>query len=72
MRDWSLVTDDTVRRNYEFLREQVAADARSVGPYRFMGLAARERANALLDELRRRQIALSPIDWPEDDDLGVY
>ena len=45
MKDWHLVTDDTVLRNYEFIRDQVAADARSVGPYRFMGLAAKERAN---------------------------
>jgi hypothetical protein len=68
MKDWNFVTDETVIRNYEFIREQVAADARSVGPYRFMGLAARERANNLLDELRRRRVAVSPIDWPDDRD----
>ena len=66
MKDWHLVTDDTVLRNYEFIRDQVAADARSVGPYRFMGLAAKERANTLLEELRRligpRGRRLSPAD----------
>ena len=65
MKDWNLVTDDTVLRNYEFIRDQVAADVRSVGPYRFMGLAAKERANTLLEEIRRRRLAVSPIDWPD-------
>ena len=65
MKDWNLVTDDTVLRNYEFIRDQVAADVRSVGPYRFMGLAAKERANTLLEEICRRRLAVSPIDWPE-------
>ena len=68
MKDWHLVTDDTVLRNYEFIRDQVAADARSVGPYRFMGLAAKERANTLLEELRRRRLDVTPIDWPERHD----
>jgi hypothetical protein len=63
--DLSFLSDETVRRSYEYIRDQVAAD-RS-GTYRYMGHAAKERANTLLDELRRRRLAVSPIDWPEKD-----
>ena len=68
MKDLNLLTDETVHQSYEQIRDQVAADARSDARYRFMGLAAKERANTLLDELRRRRMAVSPIDWPERDE----
>ena len=68
MKDLNLLADETVLQSYEYIRDQVAADARSGGKYRFMGLAAKERANTLLDELRRRRLSVSPIDWPERDD----
>ena len=67
MKDFNVLTDETVLQSYEHIRDQVAADARLGGRYRFMGLAAKERANTLLDELRRRRLAVSPIDWPERD-----
>lgn len=59
------LNDETLIQSYEHIRDQVAADARSSSRYRFMGLAAKERANMLLDELRRRRLAFSPIDWPD-------
>ena len=68
MKDLNLLADETVLQSYEQIRDQVAADARSGDRYRFMGLAAKERANTLLDELRRRRLAVSPIGWPERDE----
>jgi hypothetical protein len=68
MKDLDLLADETVRQSYERIRDQVAADAQSGSRYRFMGLAAKERANTMLDELRRRWLVISPIDWPEQDE----
>jgi hypothetical protein len=68
MKNLDLLTDETLVQSYEQIRDQVAADAQSSGRYRFMGLAAKERANMLLDEIRRRRLVVSPIDWPERDE----
>jgi hypothetical protein len=68
MKDLNPLTDETLVQSYEQIRDQVAADARSSGRHRFMGLAAKERANMLLDELRRRRLVVFPIDWPERDE----
>jgi hypothetical protein len=68
MKDLNLLPDETVLVYHEQIRDQVALDASSGGKHRFMGLAARERANTLLDELRRRRFVVSPIDWPGRDD----
>ena len=67
MKELDILTDETVLQYYEHIRDQVVADARSGGRYRFMGLAAKERASTLVDELRRRRLVVSPIDWPEPD-----
>ena len=45
MKDLNSLADETVLQSYEYIRDQVAADARLGGKYRFMGLAAKERAN---------------------------
>lgn len=63
-----LLPDETVLVYHEQIREQVALDASANDKHCFMGLAARERANTLLDELRRRRFVVSPIDWPRLDD----
>jgi hypothetical protein len=41
MTDLTVLTDETLRRSYENIREQVSNDARS-GGYRFMGSAAKD------------------------------
>ena len=61
------LTDGNVLRSYEFIRDQVAADAKIDRRYRLMGLQAKERANTLLEELRRRRLVVSPIEWPDRD-----
>jgi hypothetical protein len=67
MKELSYLTDANVVRFYEFIRDQVAADAKIDRRYRLMGLQAKERANTLLEELRRRRLAVSPIEWPDRD-----
>ena len=62
------LTDGNVLRSYEFIRDQVSADAKIDKRYRLMGVKAKERANALLDELRRRKLAVSPIEWPDGEE----
>jgi hypothetical protein len=56
------LSDQSLLRYYEDLREQIAADLRS--GYRFMGEPAKERANALLAEIRRRGLKVEHIYWP--------
>ena len=56
------LSDQSLLRYYEDLREQLAIDLRST--YRFTGETARERANALLIEIRRRGLKVEPIYWP--------
>ncbi|MBV8898258.1 MAG: hypothetical protein JO051_17210 [Acidobacteriaceae bacterium] len=67
MKDLRYLTDGNVLRSYEFIRDQVLADAKIDRRYRLMGLKAQERASALLDELRQRGLVVSPIEWPDQD-----
>lgn len=63
MTDLTALSDESLRRAYEDIRAQVSADARSGGEYRFMGEAAKERANRLLAEIQRRGLNVTPIYW---------
>ena len=62
--DLNYLSDDSVRRAYEQIRDELMADARSGGPYRFMGAGAKARAEVLLTEIRRRGLNVPPINWP--------
>jgi hypothetical protein len=61
--DFTALSDESVLRAYEHIRNEVMADARSGGMYRFMGQAAKDRANLLLTELNRRGLSVTPIHW---------
>jgi hypothetical protein len=61
--DISVLTDETLLRYYEDIREHVSADIRS-GGHHFLGQAAKERADILLTEIRRRGLSITPIYWP--------
>lgn len=63
MTDLTYLSDDSVRRAYEQIRDELMADARSGGTYRFMGPAAKARAEVLLTEIRRRGLNVPPINW---------
>jgi hypothetical protein len=62
MTDLTILTDESLRRSYENIRAQVLVDARS-GGYRFMGSAAKARADLLLAEINRRGLSITPIYW---------
>ncbi|WP_257170166.1 hypothetical protein [Bradyrhizobium sp. SRS-191] len=49
---------------YESVRKQVAADSRIGGPYRLIGDRAKQYAQELQAEMRRRQLRFTPIEWP--------
>src|SRR5581483_5356123 len=50
--DLTHLGDESLRRAYEQIRDELMADARSA--YRFMGAAAKTRAEVLFTEIRRR------------------
>lgn len=57
------LTDESVLRLYESIRRQVDADKALGDKYRLVGLAAKERAERLREELLRRGVKFSPIAW---------
>jgi hypothetical protein len=64
MTDLTVLTDEALRRYYEQIREQVAADTQS-GDLRFMGSEAKARADLLLGEIQRRGLNITPIPWQD-------
>ena len=60
--DLEPLSDESVMRYYEALRTQVAADLRAEDR-RFVGQQVRDRAQALLAEIQRRQLYVMPIHW---------
>jgi hypothetical protein len=59
-----LLSDESVLRFYESIRKQVSADMRLDGRYRLMGDSARQQAERLREEMTRRQMRFTPIEWP--------
>ena len=59
--DLTYLSDDSIRRSYEHIRDELMADARSGTT--FMGAAAKQRAEVLLTEIRRRGLNVPPIHW---------
>jgi hypothetical protein len=56
--------DETLLRLYENVRDQVQADSQLGGKYRFAGDGVKQYADKLRDEMERRRLRFSPIDWP--------
>lgn len=63
MNELRRLTDESIRRLYNSIREQVAQDARSGSPHRFMGDTARQQAERLREEMDRRRLKFTPIVW---------
>jgi hypothetical protein len=60
----SQVKDERLLAFYENVRQQVALD---VGTrYRFAGDGVRAYADKLREEMDRRRLRFTPIDWPKD------
>ena len=49
---------------YENIRRQVEADMQSGGRYRFAGDGVKQYADQLREEMDRRRVRYSRIDWP--------
>ncbi|TFV43167.1 hypothetical protein [Bradyrhizobium niftali] len=58
MADFASLSDHFILRMYEFIRHEVLSVAST-------RLAARQRADGLLQEIDRRGLFYKPIDWPE-------
>ncbi len=56
------LSDESIARMYDSIRNEIAADARVPQP--LMGEAARQRAEELAAEMNRRRIRFTMIDWP--------
>lgn len=61
---YSQMKDERLFAFYENVRQQVAMDKGS--PYRFAGDGVRAYAEKLREEMERRRLRFTPIDW----DLG--
>jgi hypothetical protein len=62
--DFARSKDESLLHFYESVRRQVEADKLSGGRYRFAGDAAKEYADRIREELDRRRLGFTPIDWP--------
>ena len=57
------MTDESLLAYYESIRRQVAADRQLGTRYRLVGGTVKQYAEHLGQEIRRRQLALKPIEW---------
>jgi hypothetical protein len=58
----SQLKDERLLLYYEAVREQVILDGNS--RYRFVGEGVRTFDEKLRDELEKRRLSFTPIDWP--------
>jgi hypothetical protein len=63
MNDLSKSKDESLLSFYEGVRQQVDADVKSGGRYRFMGESVKQYADRLSEEMDRRRLRFTPIDW---------
>jgi hypothetical protein len=63
MDDLSRSKDESLVVFYENVRRQVDADIASGGRYRFIGESVKQYADRLSEEMDRRRLRFTPIDW---------
>jgi hypothetical protein len=63
MDDLSKSSDESLLVFYENVRRQVDADIKSGGTYRFIGESVKQYADRLVEEMDRRRLRFTPIDW---------
>jgi hypothetical protein len=61
--DIEFLSDESILRFYEDIRQQVAADLATGKRYRFTGEAAKQQAERLRIEIDRRRLRCNPIEW---------
>lgn len=57
-------SDQSLLALYDSVRRQVSADLQSSRRYRFIGERAKQYAETLREELLRRRLPFTPIEWP--------
>ncbi|MGY8683374.1 hypothetical protein Q2941_37195 [Bradyrhizobium sp. UFLA05-153] len=57
------LSDESVLRLYENIKQQVSADNLNGGSHRLIGEAAKQQAERLREEIDRRRLRYSPTDW---------
>ena len=63
MDDFSRSRDESLLIFYENVRRQVDADIKFGGSYRFIGKSVKQYADILSEEIDRRRLRFTPIDW---------
>jgi hypothetical protein len=61
--NFSDAKDESLIAFYESVRRQVRADIQSGGRYRFIGESTKQYADTLREEMDRRRMKFTPIDW---------
>ena len=61
--NFSLANDETLIAFYESVRRQVEADKQSGGRHRLVGASTKKYADTVREEMNRRQMKYTPIDW---------
>jgi hypothetical protein len=61
--NFSQSKDERLMAFYENVRRQVALDKQSGGKYRFAGEGVKQYADKLREEMDRRRLRFTPIDW---------
>jgi hypothetical protein len=64
MIDLSKSKDASLLLFYENVRQQFDADIESGGRYRFVGESVKQYAEMLGEEMHRRRMQFTPINWP--------
>jgi site-specific DNA-adenine methylase len=55
--------DERLLAFYENIRRQVELDQQSRSPHRFVGEGVKQYADKLREEMNRRRLRFTPIDW---------
>jgi hypothetical protein len=62
--DFTHSNDQSLLNFYESVSRQVEADKYLGNRFRFVGDTAKQYAERLRDEIERRRLRFTPIDWP--------
>jgi hypothetical protein len=57
------IKDENLIIFYESVRQQVVADIQAGGRYRLIGESVKRYADRLGEEMNRRRLQFTPIDW---------
>jgi hypothetical protein len=61
--NFAATKDENLVVYYESVRQQVVADVRAGGRYRLIGDSVKQYADKLREEMERRRLQFTPIDW---------